>query len=141
MEFTPYTKKLVAVLNEKAEPGKVMNALAHMAVGLGGSVSDREDLRLQTYADADHGKHPHISDIPFIILKGTSGQIRNLRKAAIESGVHHTDFTTTMTGGTYVEQHERTARTKEEDLEYLGICLFGNWETVSLLTKKFSLWK
>ena len=141
MEFKPFEKKLVAVLNEKIETGRAMNALAHMAVGLGGSVQNREELRLQDYVDADSGKHPQISDLPFIILRGGSGQIRNLRKAAMESGVHFTDFTNTMIEGTSVEQHERTGKMKEEELEYLGICLFGDYETVSRLTKKFSLWK
>lgn len=141
MEFKPFEKKLVAVINEKIEFGRAMNALAHMAVGLGGSVQNKEELRLQDYQDANGGKHPKISDLPFIILRGGSGQIRNLRKAVIESGVHYTDFTNTMIEGTYVEQHERTNKTKEEELEYFGICLFGDWETVSKLTKKFSLWK
>jgi hypothetical protein len=141
MEFKPFEKKLIAVLNEKTEPGRVMNALAHMALGLGASAPLKEDLRLQDYSDADNGKHPQISDIPFIILKGGSGQIRNLRKAATERGIHYTDFTSTMIEGTYIEQHARTRDTKEEHLEYFGICLFGDWETVSELTKKFSLWK
>ncbi len=141
MEFNPFDRKLAAVLNEKIEAGRALNALAHMAVGLGGSVQNREELRLQDYIDADGGKHPQISDLPFIVLRGGSGQIRNLRKAAIDAGVHFTDFTNTMTEGTYVEQHERTRLLKEEGLEYYGICLFGDFETVSKLTKKFSLWK
>ncbi|MBI2135705.1 DUF2000 family protein [Candidatus Woesearchaeota archaeon] len=67
--------------------------------------------------------------------------MRNLRKAAIENDIHYTDFTDTMTGETYVEQHANTGNVKEEELEYFGICLFGDWDTVSQLTKKFSLWK
>ncbi|MFS9399785.1 DUF2000 family protein, partial [Legionella pneumophila] len=31
----PFKNKLVAVLNKHIEPGKVMNALAHMCIGLG----------------------------------------------------------------------------------------------------------
>lgn len=141
MEFKAFEKKLVAVLNEKIETGRAMNALAHMAVGLGASIMEKSDLRLQDYTDANSGKHPQISDLPFIILKGGSGQIRNLRKAAIQHNITYTDFANTMIEGTYVEQHERTSNTKEEELEYFGICLFGDWETVSMMTKKFSLWK
>ncbi len=141
MKFEPFEKKLVAVLNEKIEIGRAMNALAHMSLGLGGSCPRKEELRLQDYADADEQKHPAISDIPFIVLKAKSNQIRELRKAARESGIHFTDFTNTMIGETYVEQHANTNKTKEQDLEYFGICLFGDWDTVSALTKKFSLWK
>lgn len=44
-----------------------------------------------------------------------------------------------MTVGTYVEQMERTKQTKEGDLIYYGIVLFGDWEKISELTRKFSL--
>ena len=129
------------MLNKTIEPGRAMNALAHMALGLAASVQNKEELRLQDYVDYNNGKHPQISDIPFIILRGGSDQIRNLRKAVIENGFHFTDFTNTMIGETYVEQHENTQKTKEQDLDYFGICLFGDWQKVSELTKKFSLWK
>ena len=141
MEFKPFRHKLVAVLNKKMETGRAMNALAHMALGLGGSVENKEELRLQDYADADGGKHPQISDIPFIVLRGSSGQIKHLRKTAIENEFQFTDFTDTMIGETYVEQHKNTQRTKEENLEYFGICIFADWDNISELTKKFSLWR
>jgi hypothetical protein len=46
-----------------------------------------------------------------------------------------------MTVGTYQEQLERTKQVKEEDLIYFGIVLFGDWDRVTELTRKFSLWK
>lgn len=141
MDFKPFEQKLVAILNESAETGRALNALAHMSVGLGANVTPKEKLRLQDYTDEDGGRHPSISDIPFIVLKGRSGQIRTLRKELIASGIPFTDFTDTMIEGTYVEQHARTKNTKEEGLNYIGICLFGDWHQVTDLTKKFSLWK
>ena len=141
MKFEPFEKKLVAVLNEKIEIGRAMNALAHMSLGLGAGYSNKAELRLQDYTDADEQKHPAISDIPFIVLKAKSNQIRELRKAARESSIHFTDFTQTMLGETYLEQHANTNKTKEQDLEYFGICLFGDWNMISHLTKKFSLWR
>jgi hypothetical protein len=106
-----------------------------------GSIENKELLRLQDYKDADSTIHPQISDIPFIVLRGGSGQISNLRKACIAQGIKFTDFTSTMIGETYIEQHEKTKSTKEEDLEYFGICIFGEKNNLSELTKKFSLWK
>ena len=47
----------------------------------------------------------------------------------------------TMTIGTFNEQIERTKQKKEDDLVYYGIVLFGDWDKVSELTRKFSLWK
>ena len=136
-----FSKKLVAVLNEKIENGKLMNALSHMSVGLGAAIQNKEELRLMDYTDADGGKHPNISEMPFIVLKTNSNKISMLRIAAIKNNIQFTDFTNTMTAGTYVEQIEKTKETKEQDLEYYGIILFGDWELVSELTGKFSLWR
>jgi hypothetical protein len=135
-----FSKKLVAVMNEKIEQGIIMNALAHMCIGFGAEIG-KDPLRLTNYIDADGGSHPSISEMPFMILKANSNKIRGLRLAAKESGIQFVDFTNTMTIGTYVEQIERTLQTKDEELIYYGIILFGDWDKVSELTRKFSLWK
>lgn len=135
-----FTNKLVAVMNEKIEPGILMNALAHMCIGFGSEIG-KEPLRLTHYVDADGGDHPNISEMPFIILKANSNKIRGLRQTALENHIKFADFTHTMTVGTYLEQIELTKRTKAEELIYYGIVLFGDWNKVSELTRKFSLWK
>ena len=135
-----FTNKLVAVLNKNVEPGKVMNALAHMCIGLGAAIG-KDDLRLTNYQDADRGSHPYISEIPFIILCEKANKIRKLREDALTHKILLNDFTDTMTVGTYQEQIVRTAQTKEEELIYYGIVLFGPWDTVTQLTKKCSLWR
>jgi hypothetical protein len=135
-----FANKLVAVMNEKIEPGFIMNALAHMCIGFGSEIG-KEALRLTNYVDADGGNHPSISEMPFMILKANSNKLRALRLAVLQAGIQCVDFTNTMTVGTYLEQIERTKQTKEADLIYYGIVLFGEWEKVSELTRKFSLWK
>ena len=135
-----FENKLVAVMNEKIAPGVIMNACAHMCIGFGAEIG-KQPLRLTNYIDADGGSHPHISEMPFMILKANSNKIRTLKTAAILAGIKCVDFTDTMTIGTYIEQIERMRCTKEADLIYYGIVLFGNWNLVSELTRKFSLWK
>lgn len=135
-----FENKLVAVMNEKIEPGIIMNALAHMCIGFGSEIG-KEPLRLTNYIDRDEGSHPSISEMPFMILKANSNKIRALRQAAQQAGIKFVDFTDTMTIGSYVEQLERTKQVKEADLIYYGIVLFGSWDKVSELTRKFSLWK
>ena len=136
-----FPKKLVAVLNEKIELGKALNALAHMTLGLGANIENKDELRFTNYKDKDGGNHDKISEMPFMILKSNSNKIRMLRKAALANNMQFADFTNTMTEGTYEDQIKRTIETKEEELEYYGIILFGDWELVSELTGKFSLWK
>lgn len=135
-----FKHKLVAVMNEKVEPGIIMNALAHMCIGFGAHLGP-ESFRLSNYVDGNGNNHPNISEMPFMILKANSNKIRQLRQNASEADIKFSDFTDTMTVGTYIEQLERTKQTKEEALIYYGIVLFGEWEVVTQLTKKFSLWK
>jgi len=135
-----FANKLVAVMNEKIEPGVIMNALAQMCIGFGSEIG-KEPLRLTDYIDADGGSHPHISEMPFMILQANSNKIRALRQAALQEGIKFVDFTNTMTSGTFEEQLVRTKQVKDADLIYYGIVLFGDWAKVSELTRKFSLWK
>lgn len=135
-----FENKLVAVLNESIPSGNLMNSLAHMCIGFGAGIG-KDPLRLTNYKDGDGGDHPHISEIPFIILKANSNKIKALRLAAIEANISFVDFTHTMTEGGFEEQIKRSAATKGDDLTYYGITLFGDWEKVSAMTKKFSLWK
>jgi hypothetical protein len=135
-----FKNKLVAVLNKSIDTGKIMNALAHMCIGLGSAIG-QDALRLTDYRDADGASHPFISEIPFIILSENSNKIRKLRGEAITHHILFNDFTDTMTVGTYQEQIERTALVKNEDLIYYRIVLFGDWDKVTELTRKFSLWR
>lgn len=140
MAYVPTTHKFVAVLNKKIPAGQVMNALAHATAGLAGSYPVPNEMRFDDYIDKDGNKHSHISDNPFIILQAdNSNQLRTLRNNLVEHGVYFTDFTSTMTVGTYAEQQERTAETPESELEYWAVVMFGEIEKLNGLTKKFSL--
>lgn len=127
-------------MNEKIESGIIMNALAHMCIGFGAEIG-KDLLRLTDYRDADGNHHPYISEMPFMILKANSNKIRALKQAAAAAQIQCVDFLDTMTIGTFTEQIERTKEKKEDDLVYYGIVLFGDWNKVSELTRKFSLWK
>ena len=134
--------KFVAVLNKKIPVGVLMNALGHMAAGLAGSYNSPEEMRFDSYFDLGGGDHKSISDNPFIILAAdNSNKLRTLRNDLLAAGIHFVDFTDTMTIGTYVEQKERTKKTPEAQLEYYGVCAFGEKSKLSELTKKFSLWR
>ena len=138
--MSEFENKLVAVMNKSVDPGKIMNALAHMCVGFGAHLG-AEELQLVDYIDADENRHPNISKMPFIILRAGGNKIRKLREQAEAEGIRFSVFTDTMTVGSWSDQVERTKQTSEEVLTYFGIVLYGPWDRVSELTKKFSLWK
>ena len=135
-----HSKRFVAILNKKTELGKLMNALGHMTAGLSGGFGKASEMCFLEYTDKDGGMHPYISHFPFIVLKAeNSNKIRAVRNEAIAQKIFFTDFTSTMTVGTSIEQIERTKNTPESELEYYGICLFGDTAELKELTKKFSL--
>ena len=127
-------------MNEKIEPGIIMNALAHMCIGFGADIG-KDPLRLTNYIDADGTSHPNISEMPFMVLKANSNKIRALKAAAHEAGIQCIDFIDTMTVGTFTEQLERTKQKSDDELVYYGVVLLGPWDKVTEFTRKFSLWK
>lgn len=142
MQAEELPNKFVAVLNKKIPIGQLMNALGHMTAGLAGSYPNIPEMRFDSYFDQNGGEHKSISDNPFIILAAdNSNQLRTLRNELVVNNIHFVDFTDTMTVGTYVEQKERTENTPEEQLQYYGVCAFGNKDVLSSLTKRFSLWR
>lgn len=136
------SKRFIAILNKKVPVGRLMNALGHMTAGLAGGMENSDELCLLRYEDKDGGAHPNISHFPFIVLKAdNSNKIRTVRNEAIRRGIPFTDFTSTMTVGTSQEQQDATKDTAEAELEYYGICLFGNTAILREFTGKFSLFQ
>ena len=136
------SKRFVAVLNRKIESGPLLNCLGHMTAGLVARVEDIENLCFLEYRDRDDGIHPCISHFPFIVLKAdNSNKIRKVREEALHRSIPFTDFTDTMTVGTSAAQVAATEEKAEAELEYYGICMFGETEILRQLTGKFSLFR
>ena len=136
------SKRFIAVLNKKVEPGRVMNALGHMTAGLAGGSGKADEMCFLQYEDKNGGTHPNISNYPFIVLKAdNSNKIRTVRNECLERGIPFSDFTSTMTVGTSQEQLQATSSTLEEELEYWGIVMFGSTQELREFTGKFSLYQ
>ncbi|WP_261818252.1 DUF2000 domain-containing protein [Vibrio gallicus] len=134
-------KRYIAVLSKKMDIGRSFNVLGHLSVALSNKL-DSTATQYVDYIDADGSCHPNMSHYPFIVLKGdNSNKIRKVREEALNRGITFTDFTNTMIEGGSLAQQQRTRETAEADLEYLGICLFGDTQTLREFTKKFSLYK
>lgn len=137
-----HSKRFVAVLNEKIEIGRLLNALGHMTAGLTAHFSNPRDLCFLRYVDGSQGIHPNISHFPFIVLKAeNSNQLRKVRQEAITRNIPYTDFTQTMIVGTSADQLAATKSKPEEELEYFGVCMFAESVLLKEFTKKFSLFK
>lgn len=134
-------KRYIAILSKKMDFGRSLNVLGHLSVGLSTLLPDDEGVYLD-YVDFDGNIHPSLSHYPFIVLKAdNSNKLRKVREEAMARGIKFTDFTSSMIEGGSSAQQQRTKETAEADLEYLGVCLFGDTETLREFTKKFSLYK
>jgi hypothetical protein len=113
-----------------------------MTAGLVRLFPDQRELCFLRYVDGSNGIHPNISHFPFIVLKAeNSNQLRKVRQEAIVRNIPYTDFTQTMIVGTSADQLAATQAKREEELEYFGVCLFGETVVLKEFTKKFSLFK
>lgn len=136
------SKRFVAVLNQKISLGNLLNALGHMTAGLVGNNQNPKNFYFLDYQDKNKNIHSGISHFPYIVLKAeNSNQIRKLRQQLTENKISFTDFTSTMTIGTSEDQLKATSEKNEGELEYYGICFFGETDKLKEITKKFSLFK
>lgn len=134
--------KFVALVNKNLEPGVALNALGHIALGLGTRLATADQAgHFLDFTDADGESHPSVSGLPLIVLRGTSGDIRGLRAQAASRGMLSVDFVNTMTGGPWEEEMSRTMETAEAELDYYGILIYGRAEELTPLTRKFSLYR
>lgn len=136
-------RRVVIILNEKIDTGRLMNVCAHLAMGFGASrtAEERAELLLQDFKDASGGSHPNISGLSLIVLKANPTQLRAVRERARECEIPCMDFVSSMTQGSYLDQLEQTRGTRPDDLVYLGVLLSGKQGALKPLTRKFSLFK
>ncbi len=135
--------KFVVVLNKKIDPGVALNAASHMMASLMSKAKSEyyEFMKFIDYVDGDGQTHL-VSGLSLIVLRSdNSNKLRKARYNAIENGIVHVDFTESMTGDTYVEQMEKTKNTPESELNYYGLCMFGQKDKINPITSKFSLWR
>ncbi len=136
-----FKNKLVAIVNEKIEIGVAMNALAHASLAFGAKFGE-EECFLLSYTDKEKQFTWPISGMPYIILKGTSSEIKKALLKAKEENIFQIGFTDTMTlCGGYEEQIKHTAEKTSEEFVYYAAVLYGDFEKIKTITKRFSLFK
>ncbi len=135
--------KFVAVINEKIETGRALNAIAHMGLGLVNIADEdtKEKMSFIDFPDKDNEAHKSISGLSLIVLKGRNGEIKKVRNQFKEENIMFVDFIETMTGDTYAEQLVKTKELAQEEHNYFGILAFGEIDKINPITKKLSLWR
>lgn len=133
--------KWVVVVNRKVSVPQLLNAIAHLALGMLKQCTAEAAGLFHNYDGSNGQLTSVISNWPVIILQANnSNQLRTLRAALLAAGLPCQAFVDTMIGESAADQIERTKSTDENNVEYFAVMAFGRAEEdLRPLTKKFSL--
>lgn len=131
-------KKCVMVIDEELPVGLAVNAAGVLAVTLGRRV---ESIVGPDIVDGSGQTHAGLVNIPIPILKADAGAIKDIRLRAgeVESLLIAGFTDVAQTSKTYDEYMQRISRVPSDELEYLGIALYGDKKLVNKLTGSLPL--
>jgi hypothetical protein len=142
MTYNYKEKKIVAVLSSNLEIGIALNVIGHLAISIG-AYSGEDLMGRPQLQDASGINHAGIAKYPFVITKTNPTKLRKLIvDARLKGGLLIADYPEQMLAtGHDDELSQALAVVKEDEINYLGVILYGNNDVVAELTGKLTLWR
>lgn len=132
--------KCVMVIDENLPTGLIANTAAVLALTLGKEI---EGIIGPTVIDGSGHCHTGITTTPIPILKGDARMIKELRNKVYDeefSDLFVVDFSNAaQTTKNYEEYTQKIASFTVNDLEYLGLALYGEKKKINKLTGSMGL--
>jgi len=135
------SKKMVVVLDENLEGWKVTNTVGHISAYLGNRIEKEQFASKKSFVTADGISIPSDSQYPLVTLTANQNQLRRLWELLDSKKYEFIIFTNEM-----IEYHddddlEKAIEKKDrEDINVLGIGLFGDKKELEDITKRYSLY-
>lgn len=96
----------------------------------------------QFFSAGDGTSYPRNTQYPIVALRAKGGQLSTLLERASASGLLYHAFIREMIETTDDDEISKLLAAKAKDqIELLGIGIFGPTDEVSALTKSYQLWK
>ncbi len=132
-------KKFVVIVDRNYESPLLMNAVGHLALGMGDMLESSEG-KYSIFSDADNVEVSYLTDYPLIVLGAkSSDKLFSTHMKAIEVGVVHNVYYDIMFSGSVEQQLHCINEDKSSCQKYVAIMLFGDSELLDPLTKRISL--
>lgn len=134
------TKKCVMVIDGELGTGLIANTAAVLALTLGEKL---DGISGPDVIDGSQKVHIGITTIPIPILRGTRESIRDLHQLASSGSfldILIVDFSNAaQTTTTYDDYTQKISRYTTDELEYLGVALYGDKKMINRLTGSLPL--
>lgn len=136
-----FSKKITIVVRRDLENWQVLNTVGHISAYFGNQLKD--DFGTGGYYITKDGvNHPRNSQYPIVVLAAEQADLYPLIQGVRARGLSTINFVRDMIEcEDDAELVERISVVEDKDLDYLGVGIFGDKNTLKEITKKFKLWK
>jgi len=135
-------KKCIIVIDKELPLGLIANTSAILGCSLGRYV---EEIIGEDVIDKNNFIHKGIVNIPIPILSSTKDEIKRLYNSVAENysdKINLIDFNDiAQKCKAYNEYIKKLSSTTSDELDYLGICMYGNKKVINSLVGSFSTLK
>ncbi|HOP63400.1 MAG TPA: DUF2000 domain-containing protein [Spirochaetota bacterium] len=131
--------KIVIVLDETLAAGVMANTAAALAMSCSTKIPGLigRDVR-----DADMNTHPGLLTRPVTVLSAEGKKLQQIKESAVQADLEVIGFTdVARRSKSYDAYIESMSTTGSDELEYLGLCVFGDRKKVTGITGALPLVK
>ncbi|MDD3661692.1 MAG: lysine--tRNA ligase [Candidatus Dojkabacteria bacterium] len=135
-------KKMIAVIRDDLTGWPVTNAVGHISAYLGAQIGKENLLSRPVFNSKSGEPIPADSQYPLVVLSAGKEDLYKLFMAAEEKGLVYIAFVREMIDFADDDELEKAlAGQKREDMDYLGVGMFGERKVIDALTEGMPLWK